>query len=155
MVLKKENFLIKRISYKWNIFSWPRNNYTRMALWITSYWTWEEWVLKKLWSQKLLYDKFITSLLKASKTQVKFIPKIKFSNTTLRKIKILFVEVIFRWSLKTFERIPNRRDQDYFYSYKNDEFKQILWYRQLFNFISRCLYFMTGPKFVVPILGIV
>ena len=57
--------------------------------------------------------------------------------------------------IKTLERIPNRREQDYFYSYKNAEFAKIPWYQQLFNFISRCLYFMTGPKFVVPILGIV
>ena len=53
------------------------------------------------------------------------------------------------------ERIPNRRDQDYFYEYKNVELEQISWYQQLLNFISRCLYFMTGPKFIVPILGIV
>ena len=57
--------------------------------------------------------------------------------------------------IKTLERIPNRREQDYFYPYKNAEFQQIPWYQQLFNFISRSLYFMTGPKFVVPILGIV
>ena len=58
-------------------------------------------------------------------------------------------------SLTTLERIPNRRDEEYFYSYKNADFTPIPWYKQLFNFISRCLYFMTGPKFVVPILGIV
>ena len=39
--------------------------------------------------------------------------------------------------------------------YKNTELKQISWCQQLLNFISRCLYFMTGPKFIVPILGIV
>ena len=58
-------------------------------------------------------------------------------------------------SITTLERIPNRRDQDYFYSYKNAEFTKIPWYKKLFHFIFRCLYFMTGPKFVVPILGIV
>ena len=57
--------------------------------------------------------------------------------------------------LKTLERIPNRRDEDYFHLYANAEFKQISWYRRLFTFISRCLYFITGPKFVVPILGMV
>ena len=57
--------------------------------------------------------------------------------------------------IKTLDRIPNRREQDYFYSYKNSDFIETPWYQQLFNFISRCLYFMTGPKFVVPILGIV
>ena len=57
--------------------------------------------------------------------------------------------------IKTLERIPNRREQDYFYSYKNAEFAKIPWYQQLFNFLSQRLYFMTGPKFVVPILGIV
>ena len=32
----------------WNIFnfSWPRNDYTRMALSTTNYWTWKDWVLK-------------------------------------------------------------------------------------------------------------
>ena len=57
--------------------------------------------------------------------------------------------------IKTLERIPNRREQDYFYPYNNAEFAETPWYQQLFNFISQCLYFMTGPKFVVPILGIV
>ena len=55
--------------------------------------------------------------------------------------------------MKTLERIPNRRDQDYFYLYENPQFQQIAWYQELFNFIFRCLYSMTGPKFVVPILG--
>ena len=55
--------------------------------------------------------------------------------------------------MKTLKRIPNRRDQDYFNLYDNPQFQQIVWYQQVFNFISRCLYFMTGPKFVVPILG--
>ena len=58
-------------------------------------------------------------------------------------------------AFKTLERIPNRRDEDYFHLYANAEFKQISWYRRLLNLISRCLYFITGPKFVVPILGMV
>ena len=64
---------------------------------------------------------------------------------------------IISWNipLKTLERIPNQRDEEYFYTYKNAEFIETPWYQQLFNFISRCLYFITGPKFVVPILGIV
>ena len=64
---------------------------------------------------------------------------------------------IISWNipLKTLERIPNQRDEEYFYSYKNAEFTSIPWYQRLFNFIFRCLYFMTGPKFVIPILGIV
>ena len=53
------------------------------------------------------------------------------------------------------ERIPNRRDQDYFYLYETDQLKQTLWYQQLFNLICRFLYWTTGPKFVVPTLGIV
>ena len=48
---------------------------------------------------------------------------------------------------------PKKSLENYFY--KNAEFQRIPWYQQLFNFISQCLYFMTGPKFVVPILGIV
>ena len=57
--------------------------------------------------------------------------------------------------MKTPARFPNREDRDYFYLYENPQFQQIVWYQQLFNFISRCLYLVTGPKFVVPILGIV
>ena len=61
--------------------------------------------------------------------------------------------IIPEWLFIEPERIPNRRDQDYFDLYEIAQLKQTLWYQQLFNFISRCLYFMTGPKFVVPILG--
>ena len=52
---------------------------------------------------------------------------------------------------KTNERIPHRKDSDYFYSYEN------LYWRPTprFYFVYRFLYFITGPKFVVPILGIV
>ena len=61
--------------------------------------------------------------------------------------------IIPEWLFIEPERIPNRRDQDYFDLYEIAQLKQTLWYQQLFNFIPRCLYFMTGPKFVVPILG--
>lgn len=68
--------------------------------------------------------------------------------------------IIPEWLFKTTviieaEEIPNPRDPDYFYLYQNPTFKESRWYSQLFNHIHRCLYFMTGPKFVVPILGIV
>ena len=66
-----------------------------------------------------------------------------------------FAEFLLCRSFKILRRIPNPRDQDYFYSYENAEFTKIAWYQQLFNFISRCLYFITGPKVVVPILGLV
>ena len=58
--------------------------------------------------------------------------------------------------LKTpIERIPDRRDHDYFYCYKNLDWRPIPSYKRFLNFVAKCLYFMTGPKFVVPILGIV
>ena len=40
----------------WNIFnfSWPRNDYTRMALSTTNYWTWKDWVLKIFSQCKML-----------------------------------------------------------------------------------------------------
>ena len=69
--------------------------------------------------------------------------------------EMIIPEWLFELQIIEPERIPNRRDEEYFYSYKNAEFAETPWYQQLFNFISRCLYFMTGPKFVVPILGIV
>ena len=53
------------------------------------------------------------------------------------------------------QRIPNPKDPDYFYPYENPEWKPASLDNQIFNFIYRCLYFMTGPKFVVPTLGIV
>ena len=53
------------------------------------------------------------------------------------------------------KRIPNRREEDYFDLYENEQFQPIPWYQKIFNFISQCLYFMTGPKFVVPLLGTV
>jgi len=57
--------------------------------------------------------------------------------------------------LKTNERIPNRKDSDYFDSYENLYWRPTPWYKRIFNFIYRFLYFITGPKFVVPILGFV
>ena len=70
-------------------------------------------------------------------------------------MEFIFIEFTLFRPLKTFERIPNRQDQDYFDVYKNAEFKQISCYQRLLNFISRCLYFLTGPKFLLPILGMV
>ena len=53
------------------------------------------------------------------------------------------------------KRIPNRKDSDYFDSYENLYWRPTPWYKRIFNFIYRFLYFITGPKFVVPILGFV
>ena len=53
------------------------------------------------------------------------------------------------------KRIQNRRDPDYFNLYENDDWRPSPWYQKLFHFIYRILYFMTGPKFVVSVLGIV
>ena len=59
--------------------------------------------------------------------------------------------------LKTqIERTPSRRDHQYYFDlYDNPQWKEIPWYSKFFNSIYRCLYFMTGPSFIVPILGIV
>ena len=51
------------------------------------------------------------------------------------------------------ERIPNGKDSDYFDSYVNIYWRPTPWYNRFFNFIYRFLYFITGPKFIVPILG--
>ena len=122
------------------IFRRPRNDYTRMALWITNYWTWKKWDFENyLWLKKRIHSlQTITSRFKISKSQ---------------NCWILFC----RW-FKILGRIPNRGDQDYFYSYKHSykhDFLKIPLYQQFWNIISRCLYFITEPKFVVPILGIV
>ena len=50
------------------------------------------------------------------------------------------------------KRIPNPNDSDYFDPYENSNWKSTPWYNRI---IHRFLYFITGPKFVVPILGFV
>ena len=64
-------------------------------------------------------------------------------------------ETFQRKTFKTLGRIPNRKDSDYFDSYENLYWRPTPWYNQIFNWIYRFLYFITGPKFVVPILGFV
>ena len=53
------------------------------------------------------------------------------------------------------ERIPNHKDSDYFDLYENLDWKPTPWYKRILNFIYRFLYFITGPKFIVPISGMV
>ena len=53
------------------------------------------------------------------------------------------------------ERIPNRKDSDYFDLYENLDWRPTPWYKRILNFIYRFFYFITGPKFIVPILGFV
>ena len=69
--------------------------------------------------------------------------------------KSQIVEFYFVDHLKILGRIPNRGDQDYFYSYKHADFMKIPLNQQFWNILSMCLYFITEPKFVVPILGFV
>ena len=68
--------------------------------------------------------------------------------------RLRIINSAFQWkTFKTLGRIPNRKDSDYFDSYENCYWRPIPWYNRIFNFISRCLYFMTGPKCVIPIVG--
>ena len=53
------------------------------------------------------------------------------------------------------ERIPNPKDSDYFDLYENLNWRPEPWYNRFFNFLRRFIYFITGPKFVLPILGFV
>ena len=53
------------------------------------------------------------------------------------------------------ERIPNPEDQDYFDLLASPYLEVIPRHRHLLNLIQRWLYSITGPHFVVPILGIV
>ena len=50
-------------------------------------------------------------------------------------------------------RIPNRRDQDYFDEYDNPSFEQIPLNQKVLAYMYRCLYFLSGPKFLVPFIG--
>ena len=78
------------------------------------------------------------------KNDQKFWTCAKLSNL----VKILS---LITWS----ERIPNRKDSDYFDLYENFIWKATPWYKRFFNFIYRFIYFIIGPKFIVPILGCV
>ena len=51
------------------------------------------------------------------------------------------------------ESIPIQRDSDYYDLYENPSWKPVLWYHRLLNSIYRCLYFISGPKFIVLITG--
>ena len=42
---------------------------------------------------------------------------------------------------------------DYYDLYDNPEWRPTPWYKKLFNLIYRLFYFITGPKFVVPLIG--
>ena len=42
---------------------------------------------------------------------------------------IVIPPIFYNTHFKTLERIPNRRDEDYFYSYKNAEYWHYLYYR--------------------------
>ena len=59
----------------------------------------------------------------------------------------------FRKTLNS--RFPNRKDSDYFSAYENLNWSPTPWYNRISHSIYQILYFTTGPKFVVPILGIV
>ena len=53
------------------------------------------------------------------------------------------------------ERIPNRKDSDYYDSYENLSWEPTPWYKKILNFMNQFLYFISGPKFVVLISGLV
>ena len=54
------------------------------------------------------------------------------------------------------ERIPNvSQNSDYFDLYEILYVRQRPWYNRFFNFIYQFLYFITGPKFIISILGFV
>ena len=65
----------------------------------------------------------------------------------------VFHDTVLSVAINSNERIPNRKDSDYFVCYENPDWKPTSWYNRIFNFIYRVFYFITGPKFVVPILG--
>ena len=62
-------------------------------------------------------------------------------------------EAVLSVSENSNKRIPNRKGSDYFDSYENLNWRPTPWYKRILNFIYRFLYFITGPKFVIPILG--
>ena len=80
-------------------------------------------------------------------------------------MKVLFVSIIvciLKYSkndIKLNKRFPNIKHHyndynEYYYDlYEDFDSKPTPWYKKLLNAMSRCLYFMTGPKFLVPIIG--
>ena len=53
------------------------------------------------------------------------------------------------------KRIPDRQDDDYFDFYENPDWKPLSTSQKNLNRIHRCFYAMTGPKFVLSVVGIV
>ncbi len=62
----------------------------------------------------------------------------------------------FPFNIKTqTKRIPDRQDDDYFDFYENPDWKPLSTSQKSLHRIHRCFYAMTGPKFVLSVLGIV
>ena len=54
---------------------------------------------------------------------------------------------------KLYKRVPNRRDSDYFDSYENPHWKQTPFFLKVSTRSYQFLYFLSGPKFLVPFIG--
>ena len=54
---------------------------------------------------------------------------------------------------KPYKRIQNRRDSDYFDLYENPHWEPTPFHQKLFTGLYRCLYFSSGPKFLLPFIG--
>ena len=50
-------------------------------------------------------------------------------------------------------RIPNRFDRDYFDEYEYHSLDEPPFYRKILTGFNRCLYFFSGPNFLVPFIG--
>ena len=50
-------------------------------------------------------------------------------------------------------RTPNRLDRDYFDEYEYHSLDETPFYRKLLTGFNRCLYFLSGPNFLVPFIG--
>ena len=55
--------------------------------------------------------------------------------------------------IELLKSILNHRDPDYFDLYDNPDWKPTTLYQEVITRISRCLYFLSGPKVMVPLIG--
>ena len=62
----------------------------------------------------------------------------------------------FQFKIETqTERIPDRKDDDYFDLYENPNWQPLSTSQKSLKRINRCVYALTSPKIVLSVLGIV
>ena len=54
--------------------------------------------------------------------------------------------------MELLKRILNHRDPDYFDLYDNPDWKPTTLYQEVITRMSRCLYLLSGPKVLIPLI---